>query len=245
MGARCIDYLVKKLGCREFGEILPEGFFPMAGVVVEDDVAQFPESKFYVCDEHNLLIFKSNTPRSDWARFINTVLNVAQRDCAVQEIYTVGAMVSYAAHTIPRPLVSIVNLPAMKETLYPFGVMSNADYETPPGQKPTLNSYLLWIARQRDIPGANMWVPVPYYFVPFDDPRAYRRVAEFFNVRFNLGMEFGDLDAEITAQDQRINELYARSPEIESYVRKLEVGQPLDGEESEKLAQAMAEFLKG
>jgi len=39
LGIRTADYLVKELGCREVGEIPPEGYFPMAGVNVEDDVA--------------------------------------------------------------------------------------------------------------------------------------------------------------------------------------------------------------
>ena len=44
LAIRVADYLIQGLGCREFGEILPEGFFPMAGVSVENDVAQFTES---------------------------------------------------------------------------------------------------------------------------------------------------------------------------------------------------------
>jgi predicted ATP-grasp superfamily ATP-dependent carboligase len=244
IGIRCMDFLIGKLGCREFGEIMPEGFFPMSGVVVEDDVAQFPESKFYVSDRHNLVLLRSNSPRADWGRFINAVLDVAQRDCGVREIYTIGAMVSYAAHTMPRPLVSIVNLPQMKERVSPFGVVSDSDYETPQGQKPTLSSYLLWIARQREIQGANLWVPVPYYFAPLEDPRACKRLADFFNIRFSLGLDLADLDREVATQNRRIGELYSRSAEIEGYVRKLETGEALDSDESEKLAQAMAEFLR-
>ena len=68
LGVRAVDYLIEGLGCREFGEILPEGFFPMAGVSVVDDVAQFPKSKFYISDEHNLVIFRSNIPRTNWHR---------------------------------------------------------------------------------------------------------------------------------------------------------------------------------
>jgi len=123
--------------------------------------------------------------------------------------------------------------------------LSNSDYETPPGQKPTLNSYLLWVARERNLPGVNLWVPVPYYFVPLNDPRACMRLADFFNLRFNLGLEFHNLSAEMDSQDQRIHKLFAQSPEIEGYVRKLEIGEALNTEESEKLAQSMAEYLKG
>ncbi len=244
LGASSIDYLIRKLGFREFAEIMPEGFFPMAGVVVADDVAQFPDSKFYVSDEHNLVIFKSNTPRADWHRFLNAVLDVAQKDCGVKQIYAVGAMISYAAHTMPRLLVSIVNSSEMKEMLEPFGVMGNTDYETPPGQKPTLNSYLLWTAKKRGIPATNLWVPVPYYLVSLDDPRARKRLLDFFNVRFSLGIDLRDLDAEVMEQNGKIGQLFQKSPEIEGYVRKLETGEGLETEESEKLAREIDEFLK-
>ena len=46
LGTKVADYLNQKLGGREFGEIDPVDFFPLDGVQVEDDLAQFPESKF-------------------------------------------------------------------------------------------------------------------------------------------------------------------------------------------------------
>jgi len=244
LGVRTVDYLIEGLGCREFGEILPEGFFPMAGVNVVDDVAQFPESKFYISDERNLVIFRSNIPRTGWHGFLNAVLDVAGHDCNVSEIYTLGAMISSAAHTAPRLLISIVNQKEMKEELEPFNIMTGTDYENPPGQKPTLSSYLVWLARQRNIRGVNLWVPVPYYLVSLDDPRACKRLVYFFNSKFDLGVDFSALDAQISQQNSSIADLFQRSPEIESLVRRLETGEGLDGGESEKLAREMAEALK-
>jgi predicted ATP-grasp superfamily ATP-dependent carboligase len=244
LGVRTVDYLIEGLGCREFGEILPEGFFPMAGVNVVNDVAQFPESKFYVSDESNLVILRSNIPRTGWHGFLNAVLDVAGHDCNVSEIYTLGAMISPAAHTVPRLLISVVNDKAIEEELAPFNVMTSMDYETQPGQKPTLSSYLSWLAGQREIRGVNLWVPVPYYLVSIDDPRACKRLVYFFNSKFDLGVDFTKLDGRITQQNEKIAGLFERSPESEAFVRRLEAGDGLDGEESEKLAREMAEALK-
>ena len=244
LGVRTADYLLQSLGCREFGEILPEGFFPMSGVNVINDVARFPESKFYVCDSHNLVIFKSSIPRMDWHRFLTSILDVAYRDCAVKEIYTMGAMVSPAAHTVPRLLVSIVNDKEIKSSLEPYNVVSDNDYETPAGQKPTLSSYLAWLAGQRNMPVVNLWVPVPYYLLSADDPRAVKRLVYFFNSRFDLGVDFTALDSVIAAQNNKIAQLFERAPDIKNMVRKLEVGDGLDSDESEKLAREMAEALK-
>ena len=47
VGPKVADYLNKELESKEFAEIVPENFFSLSGVSVEDDIARFPESKFY------------------------------------------------------------------------------------------------------------------------------------------------------------------------------------------------------
>jgi predicted ATP-grasp superfamily ATP-dependent carboligase len=244
LGVRSADYLIQSLGCREFGEILPEGFFPMGGVNVVDDVARFPQCKFYVCESSNIVIFKSSVPRMGWHRFLTSLLDVAQHDCGVKEIYTLGAMVSSAAHTVPRLLITIVNKREIKAALEPYNVMADNDYESPPGQKPTLSAYLSWLAGQRGIAAVNLWVPVPYYLIPIDDPRAVKRLVYFFNSKFGLGVDFTELDAVIAEQNNRIARLFEKSPEVKNMVRRLEVGDGLDSEESEKLASEIAQALR-
>jgi predicted ATP-grasp superfamily ATP-dependent carboligase len=243
LAMRSANYLVRGLRCREFGEILPEGYFPMAGVSVENDVAQFPESKFYESSPHNLVIFKSNIPRAEWHKFLNSLLDAAQ-ECGVREVYTLGAMVSASAHTAPRVLISIVNSGSIRTELEPFNVVSNTDYETPPGQKPTMSSYLLWLARQRGMMAVNLWVPIPYYLVPVDDPRACKRIVYFFNSKYDLGIDFSRIDADIAEQNHKIALLFEKLPDVAAMVRKLEVGEGLDGAESEKLANEVLQYLK-
>jgi predicted ATP-grasp superfamily ATP-dependent carboligase len=243
LSMRTTDYLIRDLGCAEIGEILPLEFFPLAGVSVENDVAQFPQSKFYASRQHNLVVFQSNIPRMEWYGFLNILLDVAQ-ECGVREIYTLGAMVSASAHTMPRQLITVINSGTIKAELEPFNVMADADYETPLGQKPTMSTYLLWLARQRGIDAVNLWVPVPYYLVPVDDPRACKRLVYFFNSKYDLGIDFRALDSEITEQNRRIAELFDRSPDIEALIRRLETGEGIDGAESDKLAREILEYLK-
>ena len=243
IGERTLDYIIEGTGCRLCAEILPEGFFPLAGVTVENNVARFPESDFYGCSERNLLVFKSSIPRTGWHRFLLSMLDVAGA-FGVNEIYTVGAMVSAAAHTMPRVLMGIVNNGAIKGRLEPYNVMTGADFETPPAQKPTFSSYLSWVARQRNIDTVNLWVPVPFYLVQSGDPRACKRLIYFFNDKYGLGLDFTAIDEEIADQNRRIADLYVASPEIEQWVRRLETGEGLDSEQSEKLAQGMSERLK-
>ena len=66
VGAKVVDYLVRKLECRELGDIDPAGYFSLEGVSVQDDVVRFPQSKFYCCPERNLLLFQSKPPVASW-----------------------------------------------------------------------------------------------------------------------------------------------------------------------------------
>ncbi len=244
LGTKVADYLNKKLGGEEFGEIEPADFFPLGGVSVEDDVAQFPESKFYWCREKHLVILKSNQPGSEWHRFLNSVLDVAEDYCHAKELYTIGGMVSLAAHTSPRELLAVANSPEMREILSQYDLARGFDYETAPGQRPTLSSFLLWVAKRRKIAAASLWVPIPFYLVAAEDPRAWRKTVEFLDRRFGLGIDLGDLDEDVARQDEKIAELRSRSSEVDSYIRKLESNLGLTEEENEKLVREVEEFLR-
>jgi len=244
LGARVIDYLNEKLGCKEFAEIDPADFFPLGGVSVDDNVAQFPESKFYCCPGKNLLIFKSNIPRTEWYKFLDSVLYVAERYCHAKELYTVGGMVYLGAHTTPRDLLAIANSPDMKAILNQYDLARDIDYESAPGQRPTLNSFLLWVARRRNIAAASLWVPIPFYLVASKDPRAWKKTLEFLDRRFVLGLDFSDIDADTARQNEKIAHIRMHSPEVDGYIQRLESNQTLAQEEYEKLAMEVEGFLR-
>lgn len=243
LGTRVADYLNHKLGGQSFGEIeLPE-FFPLDGVAIEDNLIQFPESKFYACPNHNLLIFESTPPTYDWFRFFNLILDVAEQQYQAREMYAVGGMVSLGAHTAPRELMATFNSPQLKEELSGYEFVGNWDYETPPGQRPTLNSFLLWTAQRRNIPAVTLWVPIPFYLLAVDDPRAQRRVLEFLDQRLSLHLDFSDLDDRIKRQNKRLAEVRHRFPEIDESIKRLESNLALSAEESQKLVKEIDKLL--
>jgi len=244
LGPKVIGYLREKLGGKGFGEIEPPDFFPLGGVSVEEDVVQFPESKFYCCEGENLVLFLSNSPRSEWYRFLNSVLDVAEHYCQAKEVYTVGSIVSLSAHTVPRRLLGIASSLEMKKVLRQYDMAVDMDYETPPGQRPTLGSFLLWLANMRNIAAASIWVPVPFYLVSTDDPWAWRKVVEFLDNRLSLGIDFTDLDEKVARQDEKMAEVRNRFPELNEYIRRLEKNLGLTMEESEKLTRKIEELLK-
>jgi len=244
LGPKIADYLSRDLKCRPLGEVSPEGFFSLSGVAVENDVAQFPESKFLGCRNKNFVIFKSDIPRLDWYGFINVVLDVAQKYFKIKEIYTVGGMVLPGAHTAQRTVLSVVNSASMKKRLASYDVVHNMDYETRDEQRPTFSSYILWAAENRNIPGACLWVPVPFYLMTVEDPQACKKVLELLDEHLKLHINFKHIDTEVIELNQKIEQLRRRLPELDGYISKLESNVGLTAEEGEKLVKEMDELLR-
>ena len=62
LGPKVIDYLNKHIKARTFCEIEPVKFFPLGGVAIDNDIAQFPVSRFYAGTRKDLVIFESTQP---------------------------------------------------------------------------------------------------------------------------------------------------------------------------------------
>ena len=244
LGARVTDYLVKKLDMQAFCNIDPVEFFPLGGVAIESDVVQFPQSTFYACYEYNLIIFRSTIPRYEWHKFLNLIIDVAQEHCRVKEMYAVGGMVTLTPHTVPRESWATFSSPQIKKALTPYQLSRDMDFETPPGSRPTLNSYLLWIAKTRNLPAANLWVPVPFYLMSNDDPGSYKKALEFIDNRLDLHLDFRDIDASIKQQNDKLARLRQSATEIDEIIGKLENEQPLSEEERENLVKAVDDCLR-
>lgn len=184
MGYGVLNFLRDKLNCRLLAEIEPAGYFPLNSVLITDDVALFPESKLYYCPEKELLLFLSYSPTGDWNKFLNTLFDMASYHCRLQQIYTMGGLVTLNAHTAPRQLSAVVNTALMKKFVSGSEVDTSLDYETPEGQRPTMNSFLMWIAKERDVPAAGLWIPVPFYLTGVEDPAGWVKILEFLDKRF-------------------------------------------------------------
>lgn len=245
MGAKVAHYLIQKLTGQRFAEIEPVDFFPLSGVTVENDVIQFPESRLYLCPQNALVILVSDPPTYKWYEFLSLILDIGQQHCRVKELYTLGGMVSLGAHTTPLGLVATFNSAELKVALSGYGLSADMDYETPADQRPTLNSFLLWTARRRNISAVSLWAPIPFYLLAVGDPRGQRRILRFFDQRFNLGLDFTDLDHEIKSQNVKIAQLRADLPEIDHFISRLEQNLVLSEEENEKLAKKMQEYIRG
>jgi predicted ATP-grasp superfamily ATP-dependent carboligase len=243
LGETVTGYLNRKLENRPFCHIDGVDFFAMDGVAIESDIIQFTEAAFYAGARKDIVVFRSSPPRYDWDRFLNLVLDVAQRDCGVAELYAIGGMVSLVPHVAPREMLANFSTLEMKETLSSQNMSMTWNYETPPGQRPTLNSYLLWEAKRRNLPAATLWVPVPFYLSSTGDPKAQLRVLEFFNRRLDLCMGFDDLDEAVRRQNRAIARARQESPEIDGFITRIEAGETLSPEGSQRLVSYIEKAL--
>lgn len=243
LGAKVIDFLNAKLGAEKFCEIEPLDFFSLGGVAIRDDLIQFPASEFYSYQDSNLVLFRSALPSHEWYKFLNLVLDVAEQYCRVKELYTIGGIISLIAHTRPRRILTVVNQPGLKPMLAGYGLETDMDYQTPPGGRPTLNSFLLWLARRRNIAGVGLWEEVPFYLAAGEDPKAWKTMVELFNKRFNLAIDLAEINQETEKQEGKIKQIRMGNPEIDEYIGRLEGGGELTHDESEKLAKEIDNLL--
>jgi predicted ATP-grasp superfamily ATP-dependent carboligase len=237
--------LNRGLDNQPFCQIDPGEFFQFEGVSIEDDVIQFPEPRFYAGTRQNLVVFRSTPPRFDWYRFLDTLLEVAIESCHVREIYAIGGMMSMLPHTAPRELVGTFTSAEMRERFTSYNMSVTWNYETPQGQRPTLNSYLLWCAKKRNIPAATLWVPVPFYLAPVGDPKAELRVMEFFNRKLDLCLNLDELDETARRQNRALVKAREEHTDINGFISKLENGEELSTEDSQTLAAFVQKSLSG
>lgn len=239
LSPKVIDYLNKKIKGTSFCEIEPTGFFSLAGVAIENNIAQFPEGKFYYSQRRDLVIFKGSEPRFERYRFLNAISDLARHHFKIKELYTISSTVSPTAHTSPRRISAVFNNRQIQEKHRGYG-LEDMNWEGPPA----INSYLLWIAERRDIPGVSLWPQIPFYLAAGEDFQAVKVVLSFLDKRFNLDLDFAELDEGIKNQNTKIELLREEDSQIDKYIGMLEGELSLSEAEQLELTMKVTELLE-
>jgi proteasome assembly chaperone (PAC2) family protein len=184
------------------------------------------------------LIFQSDEPVFQHHHFLSSVLDFVEYGCRANELYTLNGAVSLVAHTRPRRILAVFNQPAFQKGLSGYG-LEDMTWEGPPA----ISSYLLWIAKGKGLPGVSLWPEIPFYLADREDPQAIKLVLSFLNRRFDLGLDLGGFDREISDQNERIARLRSEDVEIDKWITRLENGLQLDEEEQFKLTRKVYEIL--
>ncbi len=239
LSPKVIEHLNRKINGRSFCEIEPIDFFSLAGVAVERDIAQFPESKFYCCERSDLVIFKGSEPEFERYRFLDAVLDLAQHHCRVKNLYTINGTVSAIAHTGSRRILAVFNKEKFQQELRDYALEDMTWQGTP-----AISSFLLWVAERKGIPGVSLWTQIPFYLAEGMDFQAIKQTLSFFNKRFSLEIDLKELDEQIIEQNTRIDQLRQEDPEINRCIEDLENRRSLNEEEQVNLLKAVSEFLE-
>jgi len=239
LSPKVIDYVNKKINSKSFCEIEPTDFFPLAGVTIEKDIAQFPEGKFYCGQRNDLVIFKGTEPGFERYRFLNGICDLAQRHCKIKHLYTISGTISSTAHTEPRRIWAVFNQQEFQKQLRGFG-LKDMTWEG----KPAISSFLLWVAQRKGVPAVSLWTQIPFYLAASEDFQAIKLTLSFLDRRFNLELDFKELDEQIAEQDKKIDQLRQEDSEINRYIGALENGLSLSEEEQLELIKAVTEILE-
>lgn len=239
LGPKVVEYLTRKMNLRSFCEIEPAYFFSLGGVGIEDNVAQFPEGKFYCCESGKLVIFEGSEPRFERYRFLNAISDLAEHYCKIKEFYTIGGTISPIAHTGKRNIFAVFSHERFQKELQGYG-LENMTWKGPPA----ISSYLLWVAKRRGVAGVSLWAQVPFYLAASEDFQAIKATLSFLDGRFSLGFDLKDLDDEVRQQDAKIAQLREGDSEADRYIGTLESGLSLSEEEQMELTMKVTEVLK-
>jgi predicted ATP-grasp superfamily ATP-dependent carboligase len=233
------DFLADAPGAAGFGQIQPGRFFPVGGVTVADDVAEFPQSRLF-CNEHsNVVILRSDEPQSHKYEFLNAVLDLAEQYNGAEALYTINGIASMIPHTATRRMFMVSNDPILQRELRQF-VPAALTWQGPP----TTSTYLLWLAKNRHLPGIGLWVEVPFYLADSVDFQAVKTAVALLAKVFGWDYDLDDLDFQVAEQDQTLAQLREEDPEIDARIRILEQGETLGREEQRDLVEAVQGALK-
>lgn len=239
LSPKVIEYLNKKINGKSFCEIEPTGFFSLAGVAIENNIAQFPEGKFYCSQRRDLVIFKGDKPRFERYKFLDAISDLAQHDFKIKDLYTISSTISPTAHTSPRQISAVYNQREFQKSLQGCE-LEDMNWQGPPA----ISSFLLWIAKNRGIPGASLWPQVPFYLAAGEDFQAIKMTLSFLDKKFNLNLDFTELDEEIENQNTKIEMLREEDSDIDKYIGMLEGELPLSEDEQVELTMKVTELLE-
>lgn len=238
IGPEVARYVDKQFNAVPVGDICPIDFFTLAGIAIENDIARLPQTRLYYAEQKNLLILQSANPQFQHYKFITAVLDLAEHYCRVGELFTINGFVASVAHVTERRIHAVFNNRDFQKQFRSYN-LQNMDYEG----FPAISSYLLWMAKDRNISAVSLWTEIPFYVSANKDPQAVKALIAFFNDRFQLDFNFDELDEKIELQNTKIEHLREENSEIDESLRNLESGLSLSEDEQINLVNAVGELF--
>lgn len=191
------------------------------GVIKETD---FPKNQFYYAgnpaSDHDIIFFLGTEPNLYWEEYGDTVVSLA-REFGVSRIYTFGAIYDRSPYNREPNITCTCTSGKIRDEMVKYNVtMSSREGMA------TINLMLLQAFQKISLDGVNLTVRVPYYpeyNVGLDySPRSVKAVLERFNHLMKMGIDFNELDKEITEIESKIDAIRKKNTEFNTYLEELE-----------------------
>ncbi len=236
IGERVFEELNRNLNGEKFCEINPGRFYSLNGVEINDNIASIPYNRFYYIQRSDVLIFKGFDPQLNHYQFISAIIKCACGYLSVQEIYTLNSFLSFITYDTPRNIWAVYNGNGIKEKMKGYNLL-DMNYEGPPAT----SSYLLWLARKREIPGMSLWCEIPSYLTLVDDFQSQKGVLQFLSKRFGIDLDLTHFDKLIQEQKNKLLNLRMVDKKVDQYLWSVENKILLSQEESLYLSNKIYE----
>ena len=242
LGERLVSFVNGSLALKPLALIEPVGYFQLSGVEVSNDLARLPDTRFSFSDSAHVITLLSDIPSYEVHLFLKYVLDLAAK-YNVSHIVIVAGMPAMSSHNTPSQMLVNFSTPLLKEWFSGDGLNTEIDFVSPPGQKPSIGTYLTWEAGQRGIEAVSLWQPVPFYLAPFTDETGAHKVVSLFRQKMALPINPESLAAAARNQREGLAALRSSTPDVEKYLNMLESNLSLTEYEAGALAAAVRQVL--
>ncbi len=197
VGLEVATYLRDKLEATELADVDPAEFFTPLGILVHNNVVQFPmfpENKFYLArtpeGKSDLVIFIGEAqPDRNQYDLAHAIIDAAE-DFKVKRIYTCAAALVQHIVDNSRVWAAVTNASLTKK-LGKYNIVLRGDF-----QIRGLNGLLLGAARERGVEGVCLLGETPHYAAEMSNPVASYAVLAVLTKMLDLEMDLSDIAKE-------------------------------------------------
>jgi proteasome assembly chaperone (PAC2) family protein len=253
-----VAYLRDKLAAGRLAEVKADDFylFQSPGAEVRRPVTDIQDGLvkalalpattfwFYKAKKpaRDLILVLGREPELRWGDYVSLILDLAQ-DFGVVRIYAIGGTYDVVPHTI-EPLIGVVlSVPSLESEMREHEIQP-INYRGPS----SIHTTLLVSAGKRDIEVISLWGYVPHYVQVPNTKVCYSVLSKLVKM-LEMPLNLDDIRRESEQLDGMVDKAVAQKPELQDYVRRLEVeygqgryeaGEPL----KEDVIKEIEDFLR-
>jgi proteasome assembly chaperone (PAC2) family protein len=240
-----IKFLINQWEATPFAEIEPENFFDFSETRPRVRISNgairrlsWPANRYYVHradhtdptkQNRDIVLFLGEEPQQHWKTFSQTMLDVC-RQCQVEEIVFLGAIVGEVPHTAPVQIIGTASEATILRKMDRTGI-ERANYEGATGILAVVQD----AARRGDFRTVSLWGTAPHYVSATPNLPVSEALLDKLDTLYHFDLHLHDLSRAAKRFTARVTSLVADDPEVSAYVHELEQRAPSDANSSASL----------